>query len=112
MKNSVRVACLACVASLALNSGASAQLGGGKGGPMSRTAAQIVACTVDAINDSALTFDCATSGAKATYNVYSTTVFQLGAAGNTFSGLKVGAAVQVTYTDSGTALVADTVTAR
>ena len=116
MNRSIASAALICGFLLAVPTIACAQLGGGKGGAKSATAPMLgsspslpVSCKVDAVDAKAFQFSCTGQQGSQTYQVYSTTVFQLGTAGSSFYDLKTGMAVQVQTHISGTTIVADSV---
>src|SRR5450755_2310779 len=88
-----------------------AQAGGGKGGASPRDALlpfKIADCTVEAIDVKAMTFTCG----DLSIGVSASTVFQFANVRGSFSDLKVGKAVEVSYKNRDSKNLADSVTSQ
>jgi len=113
MARSIAMATVAGLFLFALATGASAQMGGGRGSPtMGAGSSTTVNCAVRSVNTGSSSFTCG-GGARGSqpFRVSSTTVFQLGAAGSSFGQLRAGMSVRVEYHNSDAGSVADLVVA-
>jgi hypothetical protein len=115
MSNSIKWAAMAAISLLVLSTGASAQLGSGKGrmdsAPM-LGASPPIDCTVNSINAASYSFDCVSDIGHTVFNVFSSTQFSLGGSADTFFTLATGMKVEVIYHNSGSVLVTESVSAK
>lgn len=112
MNGSIATAVITGLFLFSLETGASAQMGGGRTSPSTSSSTMstesTVTCTVSSVDTASSSFVCGTNRHDShTYQVTSSTAFS----GTSLAQLAAGMSVQVQYHMSGTTAVADSVTA-